>query len=74
MAIRDVGLLNNMLGAKLLWNINKGEEASWKDVMSRKYSHVSHIQNMDCSFNEDTCTHVRNLCRGFVDVLKNNTS
>ena len=38
--IRDTGLINKALGAKILWKIATGEEAWCKDAVVRKYTNT----------------------------------
>ena len=37
LGIRDPGLMNNALGAKLVWRMNIGEKEWWKEVIRKKY-------------------------------------
>ena len=64
LGIRDPGMMNLVMGSKLVWRFIKGGKEWWKEVLRKKYLKKPRLKCLDIEW-MGKGTSIWNLCKKF---------
>ena len=71
LGIRDPGMVNHVMGSKLVWWFIYGRKEWWKEVLWKKYLKKPRIWSLDIEW-KGSGSSVWNLCKKYVGLIKDN--
>ena len=72
LGIRDPGLMNQEMGAKLVWHFISGRKEWWKEFLKKKYLKTPRARSLEIEWKGKGMS-IWYLCTNFVHLIKDNS-